>query len=58
MKLKLSIPLIVLLLGFVSHIIGQQTIKGTITSSDGEPLIGASVLVKGTVNGTICDLDG
>ena len=38
--------------------IGQSTITGIITSSDGEPLIGANVLVKGTDVGTICDLDG
>jgi TonB-linked SusC/RagA family outer membrane protein len=36
-----------------------QTVKGTVTSAtDNEPLIGASVLVKGTSSGTITDLDG
>lgn len=38
----------------------QQTIKvnGTVTDVNGDPIIGASVLVKGTTNGTITDLDG
>jgi outer membrane receptor protein involved in Fe transport len=33
-------------------------IKGKITADNGEPLVGASVVVKGTTNGTITDLDG
>lgn len=32
-----------------------QNISGTITDADGSPLIGASVLVKGTTNGTVTD---
>ena len=37
----------------------QKLLKGTVTSeTDGEPLIGVSVLVKGTTNGTITNLDG
>ena len=58
MKLKLTIPLMILFLGLSLQIIGQRTIKGTVTSTEGEPLIGASVVVKGTNNGTITDLDG
>ena len=35
------------------------TVKGTVTSAtDGEPLIGATVLVKGTSTGTATDIDG
>ncbi|MDE6631862.1 MAG: carboxypeptidase-like regulatory domain-containing protein, partial [Muribaculaceae bacterium] len=34
------------------------TVTGVITDSEGEPLIGASVIVKGTSNGTATDLDG
>ena len=33
-------------------------IKGTITSEKGEPLVGASVVVKGTSIGTLTDVDG
>ncbi|MCB9080319.1 MAG: SusC/RagA family TonB-linked outer membrane protein [Lewinellaceae bacterium] len=36
----------------------QRTISGTVTDESGEPLIGASVLVKGTTTGTVTDLDG
>jgi len=41
---------------FGATVLGQ-TITGTITS-EGEPLIGASVLVKGTSSGAVTDFDG
>ena len=34
------------------------TASGTVADAQGEPLIGVSVLVKGTSNGTITDMDG
>lgn len=36
----------------------QRTISGTVTDESGEPLIGASILVKGTSTGMVTDLDG
>ena len=36
----------------------QQTLSGTVTDTNGEPIIGASILVKGTNSGTITDLNG
>lgn len=36
----------------------QRNIQGTVSDKSGEPLIGASVLVKGTTSGTITDIDG
>ena len=35
-----------------------KTIKGTVRDVTGEPLIGASVIEKGTNNGVITDVDG
>ena len=35
-----------------------QTVKVTVTDATGEPVIGASVLEKGTQNGGITDIDG
>ena len=37
---------------------GPYVIKGSVVDSSGEPLIGVSVLEKGTTNGTITDIDG
>lgn len=36
----------------------SKTVTGTIVDSNGEPVIGASAIVKGTSNGGITDLDG
>ncbi len=36
----------------------QQTVKGIVKDVSGEPIIGASVVVKGTSNGVITDFDG
>lgn len=36
----------------------QRTISGTVADESGEPLIGASILVKGTSTGMVTDLDG
>ena len=36
----------------------QGTVTGTVTDANDEPLIGATVLVKGTSVGTSTDIDG
>ena len=36
----------------------KQTIKGTVKDANGEPIIGASVKVKGSTGGTVTDIDG
>ena len=41
----------------VSLALAQQ-VRGTVTDETGEPVIGAGILIKGTSNGTITDLDG
>ena len=35
-----------------------KKVTGSVTDSSGEPVIGANVVVKGTTNGTITDVDG
>lgn len=44
-----------------SYMVLQQSgrvVTGTVTDKAGEPIIGANVLVKGTSQGIITDLDG
>ena len=36
----------------------KYTLTGTVTEENGEPIIGANVVVKGSTNGTVTDLDG
>jgi TonB-linked SusC/RagA family outer membrane protein len=49
--LMLTLPL--------SVVFSQKTISGNVTSGDeGLPMIGATVLIKGTSSGTVTDIDG
>lgn len=36
----------------------QKSVKGNITDHNGDPVIGATIYIKGTNNGTISDIDG
>lgn len=58
MKTKLLFLITLLLCATITW--GQsRSLSGKVVSAtDGEPIIGASVLVKGTTNGTITDLEG
>ncbi len=60
--MKLTLPkslLSLVLLMLVSVAYGQVSIKGQVTDeATGEALIGVSILVKGTVLGTITDVEG
>ena len=38
--------------------LSAQTVKGTVTDSSGEPIIGATVMETGSQNGVVTDLDG
>ena len=42
----------------VGFAMAQKTVSGTLISSEGEPLVGASVVVKGTTIGAVSDIDG
>lgn len=53
------IALIAIIMSFVG--IGSlqaQTVKGNVKDSNGEPVIGATVMEKGSKNGTVTDFDG
>ncbi len=54
-RLSLVFSLVLFAVGFA---MAQRTVSGTVTDSKGEALIGASILVKGTSNGTVTDIDG
>ncbi len=41
-----------------AEIAAQRTVTGVVTDDRGEALLGANVLEKGTLNGTITDIDG
>lgn len=56
---KVLCKLVALVLLFFCYSSIQGQISGLVTSSEtGEPLIGASIVVKGTTGGTVTDLDG
>ena len=58
-KLKTFRVALVALLAFVVGSVSAQTIKGNVKDSNGEPVIGATVLEQGTKNNaTVTDLDG
>jgi TonB-linked SusC/RagA family outer membrane protein len=57
-KLRTLCTLVCLLLMVTSLSAQEKTVTGTVTDSANEPLIGASVLIQGTSNGTITDIDG
>jgi TonB-dependent starch-binding outer membrane protein SusC len=51
--------LVLLLVGMgISSLLAQRTVAGVVTDENNEPLIGASILVKGTAKGTITGLAG
>ena len=56
--LTYRIALIFAIMGLSCANAFAQQVKGTVKDSAGEPVIGAAVVVDGTVNGTTVDLDG
>ncbi|MDX1700411.1 MAG: carboxypeptidase-like regulatory domain-containing protein, partial [Melioribacteraceae bacterium] len=57
---KLSFSLLCIFLFITSSLIAQTTGKlaGRVTDDNGEPLIGANVLIEGTNSGGATDIDG
>lgn len=70
MKLALILPFFSITVAFASEnatkgnneseIVQQrgQVVAGKVFDKSGEPIIGANVIIKGTTNGTVTDLDG
>ena len=58
MKQLKTIFLLLLMLVSTTSAFAQNKITGIVTDSNQEPIIGASVMLKGTSIGTITDLDG
>ena len=54
-KLSLILAMMVLAIGAA---LAQRTVTGTVADTKGEPLIGASVFVRGTTTGVVTDVDG
>lgn len=51
--------LLVLLLAFITPAMAQQALQGTVKDAEtGETLIGVTIMIKGTSQGTITDIDG
>ena len=43
---------------FFAYDVSAQTIKGHVEEASGVEIIGASIMEKGTTNGTVTDIDG
>jgi len=57
-KVRMLFLLVLMAVGLQFVSAQQLNVKGTVTDPNGEPIIGASVIVKGTSVGTSTDIDG
>ena len=57
MKRKLTIFLTLFLAG-IGILTAQTQVRGTVVDEAGEPVIGATIQIKGTTQGTVTDIDG
>ena len=55
---KVFLTLLTIMFVSVKAIAQQITVNGVVQDTQGEPIIGANILIKGTATGTITDLDG
>ena len=56
--MKRLLTTLFLLFAVTGLTLAQRTVVGTVSGDDGEPLVGASVKVKGTTTGALTDLNG
>lgn len=57
MNRKLIMFLLLLFIG-IGNALAQRTITGKVTGDDGQPVLGATIAIKGSTVGTISGLDG
>ena len=57
-KMKKLITLLSIIFLVVSVAFSQRDVSGTVQDEGGNPIPGASVIVAGTTNGTVTDIDG
>ncbi|WP_424451763.1 carboxypeptidase-like regulatory domain-containing protein, partial [Petrimonas mucosa] len=57
MKRKLTMFLTLFFVG-LGVITAQTQVRGTVVDESGDPVIGATIQVKGTSQGTVSDIDG
>src|SRR5690554_21737 len=57
MKRKLTMVLALFFIG-IGIVVAQTQVRGNVTDASGEPLIGVTIQVKGTTQGTVTDFDG
>ncbi len=58
-RFTLKFCVTLLFLGISTWLYAQTTVSGTVTDSEtGDALIGANIIIKGTVTGTTTDIDG
>lgn len=55
---RLTLFFVGLWIAVISVVAQDRVITGNVSDENGEPLIGVSVVVKGTTTGTVTDLDG
>ena len=58
LRFKALLMLITGLCMSISVFAQQMTVNGVVKDPTGEPVIGANVIIKGTTNGTVTDVDG
>lgn len=56
--MKKSLVLFLMAMLVSATVLAQSTIKGTVVDEAGEAIIGASVVIKGSSQGVVTDLDG
>lgn len=58
MKTKVFIGLLLLCFCSLGLSAQERTVRGTVKDTNGEPIIGANVMIKGTNSGSATDIDG